>query len=653
MIVVSDEDRTPSSPGSGGLHIAAKLPLIAKPTPRIATPNNAHHHHHHRESALSNAHHSPHSHDEDSPPPSTQVDALRELLEKEEQKLTIMKGLRSSNSPSAAPPNITISSRHTSSGALNNSHTTSTKSIKHSIVVVPGNQKSSSSVRMTNASSGISNRLQQLVDTIAVDQALNSKQFGTKAGGVAKVLRPVGAETVCVTATPPVPSLTSISTSAKRQTMSLINDTIMQLSNSIPPLKPNLNSTSSFSHEVITISDSPVTSAPPPLLPSLPRSTPSLSTLNPIQVPTISTVSSNPKHTSTAVSQSVKEQVVMQAVENSRQYKDFLMKESHAQKNFQKQMDRKLVLAPYPKTFRPVWPIIPVHDPSFMRSVGLETVCLHFDANLKATFNKTNNASKVKPICNQCGCDFASAWQIRKSNSKQLLLCEACDFQNLKILQRSKLSNQLKELLESIRKDEEKFEAECEEARKQVVALQKQELRIAVPVINPPPLTSQLNQRVITSPALTSLNPASLTNHVIQATATTDQKLAKRVKPAAAVYPTTRPSALATARKELTIPSILGQTSQHTSSTEVINPRKRKDVSSSQLPPSKTFKPGSAIDQTLSKLSHQLIKRKLDEQRQECQQMVEKGGGGGEEGNRRSRRKGTPKHKRLLSASSE
>ena len=80
----------------------------------------------------------------------------------------------------------------------------------------------------------------------------------------------------------------------------------------------------------------------------------------------------------------------MQAVENSRQYKDFLMKESHAQKNFQKQMDRKLVLAPYPKTFRQVWPNIPVHDPSFMRSVGLETVCLHFDANLKAMFDKTN-----------------------------------------------------------------------------------------------------------------------------------------------------------------------------------------------------------------------------------------------------------------------
>ena len=63
---------------------------------------------------------------------------------------------------------------------------------------------------------------------------------------------------------------------------------------------------------------------------------------------------------------------------------------------------------------------------------------------------KASVSSRVKPICNQCGCDYASAWQIRKNNSKQLLLCEACDFLNLKLLQRSKLATQLKELVSTI-----------------------------------------------------------------------------------------------------------------------------------------------------------------------------------------------------------
>ena len=109
------------------------------------------------------------------------------------------------------------------------------------------------------------------------------------------------------------------------------------------------------------------------------------------------------------------------------------------------------------------------------------------DPNLKTSQDKMNSASRVKPICNQCGCDFASAWQIRKSNSKQVLLCEACDFISLKILQCSKLANQMKELVEPIKKEEDKFSVDCEEARKQVVALERQTV-LSAPAKRPPHL---------------------------------------------------------------------------------------------------------------------------------------------------------------------
>ena len=104
---------------------------------------------------------------------------------------------------------------------------------------------------------------------------------------------------------------------------------------------------------------------------------------------------------------------------------------------------------------------------------------------------------------------------------------------------------------------------------------------------------------------------------------TKNQKETKLRQRLAAVYPTTRPSALTTARKELAIPSILGQTSQHTSSTEVINPQ----------PPA---------HQTQAGRTEARVPADGGERRRR-----------GGEGNRRSRRKGTTKHKRLLSASSE
>ena len=69
--------------------------------------------------------------------------------------------------------------------------------------------------------------------------------------------------------------------------------------------------------------------------------------------------------------------VIQQAVENSRRYKDYLMKQSHVRRSFQKQMEKKIAMCPYPKTFRQVWPVVPVHDPSFVRNFGLEAIFLH------------------------------------------------------------------------------------------------------------------------------------------------------------------------------------------------------------------------------------------------------------------------------------
>ena len=107
------------------------------------------------------------------------------------------------------------------------------------------------------------------------------------------------------------------------------------------------------------------------------------------------------------------------------------------------------------------------------------------------------------------------------------------------------------------------------------------------------------------------------------------------------------------------IPSILPVTSQHSTSkypnmslkpqsrAETENLCKRKeppDPGRDRSPPSKALKPGSTLDQTLQKLTQQLIKRKRDEQRQEMQQAESgKSDGVAKESaeSRKSRRKGT------------
>ena len=422
----------------------------------------------------------------------------------------------------------------------------------------------------------------------------------------------------------------------------------------------------------------------------------------------------------------------LKAAESSRRYREYLLKQTHARKNFQKQIERKMVVAPYPKTFRQVWPLIPVHDSGFVRNFGMESVLHHFDPESKALQEKTN--SKVKPVCNQCGCDFASAWQIRKSNSKQLLLCEACDFQNLKILQRSKLSNQLKELLDSVKAEQVKFGGECEEARKQM-------LEMTASVTAPPPLTSQLQgisalqkggQLVVTTGAggqvmlaTTSHNTGSGgqlvaatsaqkagnsqgkvgNRHHITTMANTVQqkKLVQQSNVAIGrnVYQqrnvgvinqqkqlvTNHVKTVGEATNNVVVPSILGQ--------HRVQPRPKLETGTKRplptgegtavaatAPPSKVCKPGSVLDLTLTRISKQLIERKLDEQRQEPEdgegEEREEEGERGDSGvvvveanvvnarkevlmsptsptpagqRTRNRRKGTP-NKRLLSASS-
>ena len=656
--------------------------------------------------------------------------ALQELLDQEEKKLNLLKSKRvRQTSPinnaaaatrAASGPTIQGSALNKATGRAASNNVAvpvlrdspipfkSPNQSKPSIVVVPGKSSArggvggSSTLTVTSRggntavpSTGISSRLQQIVDTVAVDQALGSAQNALRSmnsGAQAKLLSSMH--------TPPVPSLiTTSSTSLK-----LSNGTpFHQLSTSnMPPLRPKLPSGIRPSHEIITIGDSPIAKNPPP--PLLPTPSTGLTGLQPhVRIPTatasgsiqVPAISSTSRALSAIASANAGHAVDgMETIENSKRYKEYRMKQFHSRKTFQKQMERRMISSPYPKTFRQVWPVVPIQDPTFIRNFGLESVLHHFDSSLKALHEKTNNTSKVKPICNQCGCDFASAWQIRKNNSKQLLLCEACDFQNLKILQRTKLSNQLKDLLESVEKEEEKFVQQCDDSLKQVIALEKQSILTSHQVNRPPPLTSSLQ-----------VKRSDHSNHTIVRVSdnlmTVGQQLAGLTSVIggssdglirSSVYGSVNRSQVPGTRGEVTvvqpraavIPSIIGQISHIVGDSS----RKRKDPPSltsnnATLPPSKTFKAGSALDHTLNKLSQQLIHRKLDEQRQElggdAAGIVEdaesqrnaspsptltagaaRGRGStpasatkqsGREG-RKSRRKGTPRHKRHLSSSS-
>ena len=220
-------------------------------------------------------------------------------------------------------------------------------------------------------------------------------------------------------AMPPVPSLVSILSSThsqKHTTAYHISGTkaIPSAGTGTPQIWPIINPTSiRSSHEVITISDSPVSITPPPFssVTNMCVITNSL-----VQVPTIlpTTVPSK------TVSISDGDKIYVLPAEHSHRYRDCLVKKDMAKKNFQKNIERKMVMVAYPKVFHHVWPLIPAYDHAFVSNYGLESIFQHFDPSSNSAQHK--NIYGVKPICNQCGCYFTSAWQIHKSNSKQLLL---------------------------------------------------------------------------------------------------------------------------------------------------------------------------------------------------------------------------------------
>ena len=148
---------------------------------------------------------------------------------------------------------------------------------KHNIVVVPGSQKTTAvSSSGASATVGISSRLQQqLVDSIAADQALNSQQLGSKTRPLWPAMQ---AGQQAKTQNSPVPSLTtvtSVTASTQKPSLSLPTQNLLQLVGSTaPPLRPKVvtSKRGTNSQEVITISDSPspVSKPPPPCSPLLP-----------------------------------------------------------------------------------------------------------------------------------------------------------------------------------------------------------------------------------------------------------------------------------------------------------------------------------------------------------------------------------------------
>ena len=495
------------------------------------------------------------------------VDTLRELLQQEEDRLEMFKQIRGLQSTTDTSPKVTVA---------------------------PGNQRPAGVPRM-----GISSRLQQLVDTVAVEQSLNhtgiqskQRQLKSQAGNPKELS----------------------SKSELIETSSLINHTISQIRTSLGGGKvSSIRPKTSLPHD--SAADSSKQN-------SVIVASRKGQVFSSGQAVNGGSSSSDP------------------SIENSRRYKDYLFKETNVRQSFRKKMEKKIMVAPYPKTFRQVWPIIPVYDPLFIRNFGLEAILLHFDEKMRNAQKTTQ--LKVKPVCNQCGCDYASAWQVRKSNSKQLLLCEACDFANLKILQRSKLSSQLKDLVDSIKKEEAKFDAECEEARKQVQQLEK----------------ACGLQRAASAAAASSASPQG--THQAPASQGSGQ-------PAAPVIAVGQgnSSVMAAVPEVIVIsdkPGVALDSSHRNKVTVVEGSRKRKGDPSPtfnhQPPPIKAMKPGSALDQTLEKLTQHLLKKKLDEHLGEPKQEPDSGGEAGKTAdcsmsgdNRRSRRKGTPKHKCNLSSS--
>ena len=144
--------------------------------------------------------------------------------------------------------------------------------------------------------------------------------------------------------------------------------------------------------------------------------------------------------------------------------KELVQRHIAARKILRRQLERKLANVPYPKTYRQVWPVIPVGDNLFLSTVGLEAACSALDPTFKSKEPKRRPSNAPKPVCQQCGSDFAPAWQVRKKNDSTYLLCEMCDFANLKNVHRDKIATQLKECSTMIDKEfseiDRKFESD-------------------------------------------------------------------------------------------------------------------------------------------------------------------------------------------------
>ena len=161
--------------------------------------------------------------------------------------------------------------------------------------------------------------------------------------------------------------------------------------------------------------------------------------------------------------------------------------------------------------------------PPFL-NFGLEAISTW----LNTSQDKRNSASRVNPSVINVAPTFSSAWQICKSNSATSVRgLRLHQLEDPAAFEAGQSDEEMKELVDSIKKEEDKFSV-CEEARKQVVALERQTV-LSAPAQRPPPLTSQLLQRqeqsrvvenseVKTSRvSLNALNSCRVENNVIQA----------------------------------------------------------------------------------------------------------------------------------------
>lgn len=512
------------------------------------------------------------------------VSKLRELLRLEETKLQALRHKRGQQSTSAVNSKATEIQKggviHAVQGIGNVQACGGTgKAGEEALIQANGGQQP--------AAPGISTRLQQLVDSISTDQLSTKKA--------------------------------AITSQSSRHLMvttnSLINHMQADMGGAQQVGKPCAKSSSP--PEVITIPDTPSPSSPPALIHNhtgLPSA---------IQVPTIS--SAHHKH-SRSESPKPDEETIMKAVESSKKYREFIMKQAAVKRSFQKQIDKRMSTTPYPKTFRQVWPIIPVHDSSFVKNLGLEMVTMYFDPNWKTVHSKPPPATKVKPVCNQCGCDFASAWQIRKNNSKQVLLCESCDFTNLKLLQRTKLASQLKDLVEEIRKEETRFLNECKDAKKQVVEMERTAILNSHKVfgktsaVQPSVITQQLTRE--SHPLYSSIqssNHAFARGGIPEAAQQLPGK-AIRVKPGLVQLPVSSemthaviPSILSShlSKPSVHVPSFVSK-NMSTNIPDVSRKRRSPEVDTS-APVRKVSKTLPQLDNTLDHITRQLLRKQVDE----------------------------------------